>query len=135
MRHSTGQRGVRPLALLAALVTMAAFAGCATSGPATQAVPGGGPIDMRAGDFAFAPNILKVKGTGSITLRINNDSGTAHDLTIRDPAGKVMTKVELPPGKTATATVSLAAPGIYKFDCSKPFHATLGMTGRIEVTG
>ncbi len=119
------------IAALAALV----FAGCATGGPATQAAPGGGPIDMRAGDFAFAPNILKVKGTGSLTLRINNDSGTAHDFTLRDPAGKVMTKVELPPGKTTTATVSLAAPGIYKFDCSKPFHATLGMAGRIEVTG
>ncbi len=130
MRKLSGIRSLHVLPLLAAL----AFAGCATSGPATRVAVGSGPIAMRAGDFMFEPRDLQVKGTGTLTLRITNESGTPHDFTLKDPAGRVITKVELPANQTTTATVDLPAPGIYKFDCTKPLHAALGMTGRIVVT-
>ena len=130
MRQFLRIRGLPLLGMLAALV----FAGCATSGPATEVAPGSGPIVIQAGDFSFAPAVLHMKGAGTVTLRISNDSGTEHNFTLKDPAGKVIASVELPPKQATTVAANLAAPGSYTFDCNKPLHATLGMKGRIVVT-
>ncbi len=130
MRQFFGVRGLPLLPLLAVL----AIAGCATSGPAIEVSAASGPVAMRAGDFSFEPAVLQVKGPRALTLQIANESGTAHDFTLRDPAGRMIAKVELPANETTTATVDLAVAGTYSFDCGKPLHATLGMKGRIVVT-
>jgi uncharacterized cupredoxin-like copper-binding protein len=130
MRESFGVRGLPPLQLF----TVLANAGRAAAGPAIEVAAGSGPVAMRVGDFDFEPAVLQVKGPRALTLQIANDSGTAHDFTLKDPAGGVIARVELPSNVTSTATVNLAAPGTYRFDCGKPLHATLGMKGRIVVT-
>jgi uncharacterized cupredoxin-like copper-binding protein len=41
--------------------------------------------------------------------------------------------VDLPPKETVTIEIALQESGTYEFYCDLPFHATLGMKGKIEV--
>ncbi len=66
-------------------------------------------------------------------MEINNVSGSTHNLTVKDTAGKTLTSVELPAGKTVKAEVDLRGPGVYKIYCDKPLHSNLGMNGEIIV--
>jgi len=90
---------------------------------------------MKAGNFSFSPNSISVHGTGTITLTITNTSGTAHNITVDDPKGKIIDTVEIPPNATVTTQVAFPAAGDYPFSCNHPFHADFGMKGHFIVSG
>jgi len=90
---------------------------------------------MKADNFSFSPNSISIHGTGTVTLTIANASGTAHNITVDDPKGKVIDSMEIPPNATVTTQVSFPGPGDYPFTCSHPFHAGLGMKGHFIVSG
>ncbi len=121
-----------PLVLLVPL----ALAGCA-SAPLTKAevTPGGAPLAMKASNFSFDPDSISVHGTGTLTLSITNTTGTGHNITVDDPAGKVIDSAEIPPNAVITTQVTFTTPGDYYFFCNHPFHADLGMKGHFIVTG
>ncbi len=113
-----------------------AISGCATVPTTTAFVTPGGPaLVMKASNFAFDPNSITVHGTGTVTLTITNTGGTGHNITINDPAGKVIDSAEIPPNGTITTQVTFPAPGDYPFTCNHPFHAGFGMKGHFVVSG
>lgn len=110
--------------------------GCAgLDAPVTPLSPEQGTrvLDMTATSFEFQPNNIKVPEPGALKLTIENISGTAHNLTIKNPKGQVLKSVDLPSEKTVSVTVDLPASGKYEFYCDRPLHATLGMKGQIQV--
>jgi len=117
--------------ILASLI----LAGCA-SAPTTQAeASGGGALTMKAGNFYFDPNTVSVQGTGTLTLTITNTTGSAHNIVVKDPGGKIIDMADIPPNGTVTTPVTFPAPGDYYFYCSHPFHEGFGMKGHFIVSG
>jgi len=126
----------KTLLLVFFAVLALALSGCA-SAPTTRAdvAPGGAALAMKASNFSFDPNTIAVHGTGTISLTITNTGGTAHNITVNDPAGKVIDSVEIPPNATVTTQITFPAPGDYSFFCNHPFHESLGMKGHFTVSG
>jgi uncharacterized cupredoxin-like copper-binding protein len=88
---------------------------------------------IEAKSFEFRPNIIKVNGPGPLSLDIKNVGSIEHNFTLKNPAGEIITSVSLPEGKTVTVEIVLPRSGMYPFYCDKPFHASFGMKGEIEV--
>ncbi|MEJ2033862.1 MAG: cupredoxin domain-containing protein [Deltaproteobacteria bacterium] len=111
------------------------LAGCAGSGRTVSVRDGGRPetVRMTAADFKFDPAVIKASPGGVLTIEIENTSNADHNFTIKDPSGKVLQDIELPEKTTQEVRIEISQPGIYPYHCDKPFHATLGMKGRIEV--
>jgi len=74
--------------------------------------------------FIFVPQSVR---HGTVTFRITNTGKLKHDLKI---AGKKSRAVN--PHKTTTLTVTLRK-GTYKYICTIPGHAALGMKGTLVV--
>ena len=119
--------------LLAVLVL--AISGCASAPTVkAEATPGGAAIEMKAGNFSFDPNLISIHGTGTITVTITN-GGTGHNITVKDPEGKVIDNVEIPPNGTVSTQITFPAPGDYYFFCNHPLHEGFGMKGHFVVSG
>jgi len=80
------------------------------------------PNSITIANFQFSPEPLVVK-TGT-TVKVTNDDGTAHTVTAAD---KSFDTGDLDGG--ATATITLAKAGTYKYFCDIHNY----MTGTIEV--
>jgi plastocyanin len=119
------------------LVVVAALAGCAGRGKvetASSTSGGGSSIAIEASSYKFSPSEIRVERPGTLTLQIENVSGSEHNFTLEDPGGKVLANLALYPHKTAKANVELPGTGVYKFYCDISIHATLGMKGKIIVS-
>ncbi len=90
-------------------------------------------IVVKASSFRFAPRDIKAYQGSTLVFQIENVAGIDHNFTIKDPRGSIIRSVPLPAQKTITLKVDLSDTGLYEFYCDRPFHTTLGMTGRIEV--
>lgn len=90
-------------------------------------------IEMTASNMKFEPDVVRAQVGDNITLDIKNIASGSHNFTLKDPKGQVMKSVDLSPNQTATVKISLKEAGVYEFYCDKPFHATMGMKGRLEV--
>jgi plastocyanin len=88
---------------------------------------------MKAGNFEFVPAHVRVPRGTEILLRVENTTGNRHNFTIKDPGGRIIQSLPLPPNGTMAVKLTLGEPGKYHFYCDKPFHSTLGMSGTIEV--
>jgi len=118
------------------LMGVLALVGCAGLGaPVTvkSAGEGNNVIHLKASSFEFEPNNIRVPKTGPLTLEVESISGIEHNFTIKNPEGQVLKSFGLSPKKTISETLDLTNPGKYEFYCDKPFHATLGMKGQIQV--
>jgi plastocyanin len=122
-------------AIIAGLLFLVQLAGCAGSGRTVSVRDGGRQevIAMTAANFKFDPAVIKALSGEVLTVAIENVSGTDHNFTLHNPAGKILHDIELPEKTTREVRIELAERGIYPFHCNKPFHPTLGMEGRIEV--
>lgn len=119
--------------LLAGLLVTVSCAGMGAPVTAPSPEQGKRVIDMKANNFEFQPNNIKVPEPSALTLTVENISDEEHNLTIKNPEGQVLKSVDLPPKKTVSVTVDLPTSGKYEFYCDKPFHTTLGMKGQIQV--
>jgi plastocyanin len=113
---------VMPLvALVVAVVTLNV-----TSDSTSSAAGAGGaaktPNSITIANFQFSPEPLVVKAGSSV--KVTNDDGTAHTVTAAD---KSFDTGDLDGG--ATATITLAKAGTYKYFCNIHNY----MTGTIEV--
>jgi plastocyanin len=108
---------------------------CASRQPLVTIGPvkGEAVVDMTARDFKFVPNNIKAYKGDILLLKIENISGTGHNITITSPQGKIMQRVPLPPKETVTVRLTLSDEGTYEFYCDKPLHASFGMKGWIQV--
>ncbi len=88
---------------------------------------------MTASNFKFDPSVVQAKVGDNILLEIRNTSSGTHNFALKDPKGKVIKSIDLPPNQKTTVKISLKEAGVYKFYCDKPFHPSMGMKGRLEV--
>ena len=100
-----------------------------TSRPADKAAT---TVRLRATDFKFDPEVLKVKKPGTVTFVTKNDGQTVHALEIEGPSGEAETK-EIQPGQSAKVTVKLNQAGTYTMYCPVGNHRQMGMAGKIAV--
>jgi plastocyanin len=89
-------------------------------------------IEMTAESFAFAPNLIQAKKGDTLLLTVRNTAGSEHNITIKDPEGKVLISRDIPSEGTVELEINLLERGKYEFFCDKPFHTTFGMKGSIE---
>lgn len=121
-----------------AVVALGLLAGC-ESHQRTQtldatATPGQKvTVEMRASNFKFNPNVIFARRGDTLVLHIANASGERHNLTVKDPSGRILRSEDLLGHETATVEIPLDAAGIYLFYCDVDLHSALGMKGRIEV--
>ncbi len=114
------------------LVVLFALA-CAGPQKAVTVERGQKTVQLKASDFKFEPNLIKAQKGEVLSIQVENVSGTTHNITVKNPQGKLLADVDIPPKGTAIAKVTLAEPGTYPFYCNKTLHATMGMKGKIEV--
>ena len=127
----------RPAAAIVVLaLTLAACGGsAATTAPsAAGGSPGaGGPIDVAAHEFAFAPSTLAV-AAGQVTFHVRNTGALEHEFEILK-GETVIDEIEgLVPGLERDLAVTLE-PGEYVYVCRLAGHEESGMKGTLTVTG
>jgi plastocyanin len=82
-------------------------------------------VKMEADDYYFGPTFLRGKPGQRVRLRIENESGTLHNITI---AGQQVDR-EILPKKTIEVDVTIPESGTLVFSCK--FHGPLGMNGQL----
>jgi plastocyanin len=90
-------------------------------------------VEMKASNFAFDPGVIVARKGDTLVLHVTNVSGEKHNITVKDPAGKIIKSANLPGHEAVTVEIPLDTAGVYPFYCDVGPHATLGMKGRIEV--
>jgi YVTN family beta-propeller protein len=84
-------------------------------------------LALRADDYYFAPASLRGHAGERLRLRVENTSGTLHNLTV--PA--LGLDRDLPPHGRVELDVELPAAGVLPFHCK--FHGPLGQNGRFVI--
>jgi len=115
--------------------------GAATNGVTPQATPvtpaakvTNGPLALAAnpsGQLAYTTNALAA-ASSHVTIDFTNHSPIAHNVTIKNAAGKILGATPTFSGGTKTLTLDLP-PGTYTFYCSVPGHEAAGMKGTLTV--
>jgi cytochrome c oxidase subunit 2 len=107
-----------------------------TATPETEAETAGDAMETSAksftitgSNFAFAPNVMKVKKGDTVKITFNN-SGGMHDLVI--DGYDVATKV-IGSGKSEELTFVADKAGTFEFYCSVGNHRAMGMKGQLVV--
>jgi uncharacterized cupredoxin-like copper-binding protein len=95
--------------LLATLLLMACGGG---PQPVVTAPERGAALTIEASSFKFEPNNIKAAAGDILALRIKNLSSSAHNFTLKDPMGKVIRNVSLPPEESVTVDVRLTCGSI-----------------------
>ncbi len=90
-------------------------------------------VEMKASNFAFDPGRIVARKGDTLVLHVTNVAKEKHEITVKDPSGKIVTSADLPSGQMVTVEVPLTTAGVYPFYCNIDFHAGLGMKGKIEV--
>jgi plastocyanin len=90
-------------------------------------------VEIKASSFAFDPGRIVAREGDTLVLHVTNVSGEKHNITVKDPSGKVLQSTDLPSHQTVTVEIPLTTAGVYPFYCDIDLHAALGMKGRIEV--
>ncbi len=123
-----------PVNLIPVLALLLLVAGCAGVQQTPVALAPGQTLVIKVDSYKFDPNYLQAR-QGDLVIDLENISGSEHNITIKTPQGEMLMSKDLPAGSKTSLKISLPKPGIYEFYCDKPFHSTMGMKGRIEVTG
>lgn len=62
-------------------------------------------VEVKVSDYKFEPNNLQAYQGDTIDFKLQNVSSLDHNFTLKDPDGKVLQDVDIPPGKTADVKV------------------------------
>jgi len=84
-------------------------------------------VALRADDYSFAPALLRARSGQALRLRVENASGTLHNLSV--PA--IGVDRDLPPRARIDLDVVVPAKGPVHFFCK--FHGPLGQQGQLVV--
>jgi YVTN family beta-propeller protein len=91
----------------------------------TKDVQGQAELDLEADDYYFAPTFLRGEPGQKLTLEIENESGTLHNISL--PEQHIDT--DIPPKGKVTVEVTIPSSGVVHFFCK--FHGALGMNGEL----
>jgi plastocyanin len=123
----------KKLGILGILLGMSVLLGCAGLQTPVQIGEGKSPLLVKASDFKFEPNNIRLDEPGTLSLKVENVSGIAHNITIKNSEGQIIANADLPAKATVSLEVNLPGKGVYEMYCDKPFHPTMGMKGQITV--
>jgi YVTN family beta-propeller protein len=98
----------------------------AVSDHGTKQVTGLEELELEADDYYFAPTYLQGEPGQALTLTIENESSTMHNLTIPD----LQIDRDLPPQAKAKVQVTFPVSGSMRFFCK--IHAAMGMNGELR---
>jgi uncharacterized cupredoxin-like copper-binding protein len=87
-------------------------------------------VNVTAVDFRFRLSKTSVPKGSVVTFKITNKGNAPHDYDM--PTLKKGTAY-LAPGKSASFKVTMSKAGSFRFVCTVPRHAELGMTGNFKV--
>lgn len=122
---------IRTLLLLAMPATLTACAGTPDS-PETFTLPAGeSTVVLTVKSYSFSPESIVARAGEKLVLQVENSSGSDHNITIENPAGRTLRSVDLPARERIPVTIPLGKAGRYPFYCDQPYHGTLGMKGEI----
>jgi uncharacterized cupredoxin-like copper-binding protein len=116
--RSTGFAALLATALSAALIP--AVSAASTKPVVTK-------VTVIAKEFSFKLSKQRVP-TGTVVFTVKNEGKTQHNFSI---AGKTTPLIN--PGKSAMLKVTFKKKGAYKYSCTVPGHAKLGMKGTLGV--
>jgi plastocyanin len=88
-------------------------------------------VKVTAKDFSFKLSKASVKRGTKVIFKMVNKGAVVHDFQI------VKLRKKTPyatPGKTKSVTIKFTKKGTYKYICTVPRHASLGMQGSFKVT-
>src|SRR2546430_3792288 len=92
----------------------------------TAAMAGLVEMALEADDYYFAPTFLHGEPGQPLTLAVENESGTLHNLSISE----LQIDQDIPPQTTAKVQVTFPSSGTMRFFCK--LHAALGMNGQLR---
>ena len=95
----------------------------------TRDVTGRREVHLEADDYYFKPTFLRGTPGQAVTLEVENESGTLHNLSI---PGLGIDR-DLPPKAKMKLTVTFPASGTLAFHCK--LHQALGMNGQLRAGG
>jgi plastocyanin len=84
-----------------------------------------------SGQLKFNATTLSAKA-GQVSIKFNNASPVAHNLTIESSGGQTLGATPTFSGGSKSLSVTLK-PGTYTFFCSVPGHRAAGMSGTLTV--
>lgn len=111
-------------------MSVASLGAVALAGAAAPATARTITIAVDAHDYSFSLSRRSVPAGSSVRFVVRNRGNAVHDFVV---AKKKRTRV-LRPRQRQTITVSFPRKGTFRFLCSVPGHARLGMTGAIGVS-
>jgi uncharacterized cupredoxin-like copper-binding protein len=94
----------------------------------SQAVASATTIQVSGKEYSFKLSAKSIARPGTVTFNFKNAGHLRHDFSINGK-GTPMIK----PGKTARVTVRFKKKGNYRYLCTVPGHAALGMKGVFTV--
>ena len=103
------------------------IAGIVYSDHGTRDISGQRVVKLEADDYYFGPTFLRGKPGQRVRLRVENESGTLHNITIAEQ----QIDRDILPKKTIEVEVTVPPSGIVPFTCK--FHGPLGMNGHLSV--
>jgi YVTN family beta-propeller protein len=92
----------------------------------TRSATGRAKVKIEADDYYFKPTFLRGQPGQKLTLEIDNESGTLHNISI--PAQAI--DKDIPPRSKITVDVVFPASGAVAFRCK--IHSALGMNGELR---
>jgi plastocyanin len=81
-------------------------------------------LEVEADDFYFSPTFIHATPGQKLTLKIENESGTLHNFSI-----KGLVDNDIPPHGSISVDVSVPQSGALTFACK--YHGGLGMNGQL----
>jgi YVTN family beta-propeller protein len=103
------------------------IAGIVYSDHGTRDISGQRVVKLEADDYYFGPTFLRGKPGQRVRLRVENESGTLHNITVAEQ----QIDRDILPKKTIEVDVTVPSSGILPFTCK--FHGPLGMNGHLSV--
>lgn len=85
-------------------------------------------VNVTAVEYKFTLSTKSAR-TGKVTFRIRNKGKLAHNFKINGVTSKLIA-----PGGSASITVNFKKKGSYRYQCTVPGHAQLGMKGTFRIT-
>jgi uncharacterized cupredoxin-like copper-binding protein len=111
------RRTTRSVLLLALAVLALLLGACGSSDE---------PMELTVVGTEMAFDAPATTPAGDYVVRFKNHGAVFHEVAIKDAAGRIVRRVQAPPGGTSTMEVSLAA-GAYELGCFEPGHYAGGM--------
>ena len=132
--HAPRKIAVQPGAITAAAAGPAPRAGAKTvmignvayADHGSRDVSGRRDVHLEADDYYFKPTFLKGKPGQTVTLEVENESGTLHNLTVPE----LGIDRDLAPRSKMKLAVTFPASGVIAFHCK--LHQALGMAGQLQ---